>query len=120
MITSKHFSEKEFNRCSPSCSLQDMDQRAMDLMDRARSLAGIPLVITSAYRSPAWDKAKGRSGTGAHTEGTALDFRCNDSSNRWKIILALISAGCKRIGVAKTFVHADFSEKHSKFVIWTY
>lgn len=74
MITSKYFKEEEFNRCSPSCSLQDMKQTTISKLDTAREIAGIPFVLTSAYRSPEHDRSKGRSGTGAHTIGRAIDY----------------------------------------------
>ena len=120
MITSKYFSEQEFKNCSPSASLQNMQQSTMSKIDTAREIAGIPFVITSAYRSTAWDKAKGRSGTGSHTLGRAIDIRCNSSSNRWKIIDALLKAGFNRIGIANTFIHADDSQQHAQQVIWMY
>lgn len=47
MITSKYFKEEEFNRCSPSCSLQDMKQTTISKLDTAREIAGIPFVLTS-------------------------------------------------------------------------
>lgn len=120
MIISKHFKESEFKACTPSSSLQDMKQATMSKLDTAREVAGIPLVLNCAYRSSVWDKAKGRSGTGAHTLGRAVDISCNFSSNRFKIVDALIKAGFKRIGVAKTFIHADDSEIHKQEIIWLY
>jgi len=120
MITSRHFTEKEFNNCSPSCSLQDMDQRTMDMADEVREIAGIPLTPTSAYRSPEHDRSKGRSGTGAHTEGKAIDFKCSNSSDRFKIVEACFAAGFTRIGISGTFIHADNSNTHVQNVIWTY
>lgn len=120
MITSKYFKESEFNRCVPSCTLQDMNQVAMDKLDEARELAGIPFVINCAYRSKQWDLNKGRNGLSAHTSGYAVDIRCNTDKNRFKIIEALIKAGFKRIGIAKTFIHADCSPSHSQEVSWLY
>ncbi len=120
MVTSKYFSEGEFNRCSPSCSLQDMKQTTISKLDTAREIAGIPFVLTSAYRSKEWDQSKGRSGTGAHTLGEAVDIRCNTSRNRFLVVDALLKAGFKRIGVGKTFVHADDSETHDQEVMWLY
>ena len=120
MVTSKYFSEGEFNRCSPSCSLQDMKQTTISKLDTAREVAGIPFVLTSAYRSSEHDRSKGRSGTGAHTIGRAIDIRCNTSRNRFLVVNALLKAGFKRIGVGKTFVHADDSETHDQEVIWLY
>lgn len=119
-IKSMHFTESEFNRCAPSCSLQDMKQSTMNRLDTMRQLAGIPIVINSAYRPTAWDKSKGRSGTGAHTLGQAVDIRCHSESNRFKIINAAIKAGFTRIGVAKTYIHVDDSIRHSQEVVWLY
>lgn len=120
MITAKYFKEAEFNRCSPSCSLQDMKQTTMSKLDTAREISGIPFVLNSAFRSSAWDKSKGRSGTGAHTTGNAVDIRCTSDRNRFLIIDALIKAGFNRIGIAKTFIHADDSESHTQQVTWMY
>lgn len=120
MIKAKYFSEKEFKLCFPSCSLQNMNQNTMNKLDAAREIAGIPLVINSAYRSSEWDRAKGRSGTGAHTLGRGIDIRCNTDSNRHKIVSALMKAGFTRIGIAKTYIHADDSPKHSQEIIWLY
>lgn len=92
----------------------------MNRFDMARDIAGIPLVITSAYRSPKWDRARKRSGTGAHTLGRAIDIRCHTDRNRFLIVSALIRAGFTRIGIAKTFIHADDSPNHSQEVTWMY
>lgn len=120
MITSKYFKEAEFKKCSPSCSLQDMDQRFMCKLDKAREMAGIPFVVNSAFRPVAWEKSKGRSGTGAHTTGHAVDIRCNTSVNRMKIVFALLSVGFRRIGIGKTYVHVDDDETKPQNVIWHY
>ncbi len=120
MIKSKHFPEQEFNRCTPSCSLQDMKQDTMDRLDKARDIAGIPFVLSSAYRSRAWDKSKGRSGNGAHTKGQAVDIRCTSSHNRYIIIKALLAVGFNRIGVSQSFIHVDDCETRKQEVIWTY
>ena len=120
MITAKYFRESEFRACVPSCSLQDMQQDTMNMLDMARQMAGIPFVLTSAYRTRHWDLNKGRSGNGAHTRGTAVDIRCNSDSNRYKIINALLAAGFCRIGVAKNYIHADNDVKLTQCVIWTY
>lgn len=120
MIISKYFKEEEFKRCSPSCSLQDMKQTTMNKLDVAREIAGIPFVLTSAFRSSEWDKLKGRSGTGAHTLGCAIDVGCNTSQYRFFIVNALLKAGFRRIGINKSFIHADDSEIHIQEVIWLY
>lgn len=119
-IKAKYFSEQEFKKCSPACSLQDMQQAFINLLDLAREVAGIPFVLNSAYRSSAYDKSKGRSGTGAHTKGCAVDIRCNSDKNRFAIIDALRAVGITRIGIGKTYIHADADETKSQNVIWHY
>ena len=105
MVKSRHFKEAEFQRCNPPCSLQDMDQSFMNLLDSIRDLAGIPLVLNSAYRSVAYDKSKGRSGNGDHPQRKGVDIRCTTSANRYKILKAAFTLNVPRIGVGKTFIH---------------
>jgi len=120
MITSRHFSEIEFNRCTPSCSLQDMNQAFMHKLDRLRDKAGIPLTLNSAYRSIAWEKSKGRSGSGDHPQGKGADIRCYASNTRYKIVKAAFEIGFRRIGIAKNFVHVGDGNNLPNDVIWLY
>ena len=117
---SKYFKESEFKKCTPSCSISQMDQSFLALMDRVREKAGIPLVVNCAYRSREWDLIKGRSGNSAHTRGKAMDIRCNTSANRFRIIQAALACGIRRIGVAKTYVHLDNDNSLAQGVIWDY
>ena len=116
----KYFTEAEFNKCTPSCSLSDMNIEFMMLLDKLREKTGIPLVINCAYRSKEWDISKGRSGNSAHTKGLAVDIRCYDSSNRFKIIKAAIELGFKRIGISNSFIHLDMDESLTQNIIWGY
>lgn len=116
----KYFTEREFTRCSPSCSMDDMDIEFMGLLDELREKAGIPLVLNCAYRSKEYDKSKGRSGNSAHTRGKAVDIRCNDSTNRFKIIKAAFELGISRIGIGNGFIHIDNDDTLPQNVIWHY
>lgn len=120
MITARHFSEGEFKRCTPSCSLQDMNQETMNRLDRARDFAGIPFKLNCAYRSVAWEKSKGRSGKSAHTRGRAVDIAVNNSTTRLKVVMGLIAAGYNRIGIGKTYIHADDDPTLDQNVMWHY
>ena len=120
MIKSKYFSEAEMQRCTPPCSLQQMNQQTLNKADLARQIAGIPFVVNCAYRSREYDLSKGRNGNSAHTRGRALDFRCNDSGNRFKMVDALYAAGFRRIGIGKTFIHADDDPTLPQNVMWHY
>ena len=120
MITAEHFKESEFRRCTPSCSMQDMQQSTMRQLDLARDIAGIPFVLNSAYRSKAWEVKKGRPGTSSHTKGLAVDIRCNTDANRYKIVKAALECGVRRIGIAQTYIHIDCADDHAQDVIWDY
>lgn len=120
MKTSKYFSPEEFKGCSPACSIDDMDQGFLGIMDQIREEVGQPLAITSAYRPKKWELSKGRSGNGAHTRGLAVDFACTTGTLRAKIVKAALSCGIKRIGIAGSFVHVDIDDTLPQNVIWTY
>lgn len=120
MKTARYFQDAEFRRCSPACSIEDMDDEFLFVLDQVRAKAGIPLVLNSAYRSPAYDKAKGRTGNGGHTKGMAVDIRCNTSQNRYKIVKAALECGIRRIGIGKTYVHLDGDPSLAQDVIWHY
>lgn len=116
----KYFKDSEFKKCVPACSIAQMNPLFLSLLDEVREVAGIPLVINSAYRSISYEWSKGRSGSSSHCKGIAVDIRCNSSINRAKIIDAIFQVIDKpRIGVSSTFIHLDIdSEKNPAF--WLY
>lgn len=117
---SKYFAPSEFKRCVPSCTIDQMDPEFLEILDRVREGAGIPLVLNCAYRSKAHEKAKGRTGNSAHTRGLAVDIRCNTNSNRMKIVRAALDAGISRIGIGKNFIHIDNDPSLTQDIIWHY
>lgn len=115
----RYFTEDEFKRANPSCSLSDMDVEFMSRLDEARHIAGVPFVINSAYRSKQYELSKGRTGTSSHCLGLAVDIRCTNGFNRLFIIQSLLKMGFSRIGVHKHFIHVDLDAKKSKS-LWLY
>lgn len=117
----KYFKEEEFRKATPSCSLSDMDEDFMQLLDVSREIAGIPFVINSAYRSVEYEKKKGRSGNSRHTKGIAVDIRCRTNGERYLIVASLLIAGFRRIGIGSNFIHVDSGYPDaSQPIIWTY
>lgn len=102
-----YFKASEFENCSPSCSWLDMEFSFLAQLDSARHEAGVPFVLTSAYRSKDYERLKGRKGTSSHCKGVAVDIRCRSSAMRFKIIHACLNHGIHRIGVYKHFLHVD-------------
>jgi len=117
MYNAKFFKDDEFTRVG--CTRSDINDESLQRLDRAREIAGVPFRINSAYRSPEWEKSKGRSGSGAHTLGRAFDIACTTSRERYSIVFGALAAGFPRIGIAKTFVHLDDSNLPGP-AIWLY
>ena len=98
----------------------NMNQEFLYNLDRARELAGIPFVITSAYRTPEKNKEVGGSVNSSHLKGLAVDIRVRSSSERYTILNALICVGFNRIGIGQNFIHVDQDLEKVSNVIWTY
>lgn len=100
----KYFELSEFN-CK-HCGENEMDKNFLERLDNAREIAGVPFPINSGYRCPIHNANVGSTSKN-HPSGKAADIKAIDSQTRMKIIRGLVLAGFKRIGVAKTFIHAD-------------
>lgn len=103
---SKYFHTLEFLACTPSCSITQMDSSFLEKMDSLREACGFPLVVNCAYRSRAYDIAKGRSGNSYHTQGRAMDIRCHDGQKRAIIVCKALEFGLT-VGVYSGFLHID-------------
>lgn len=119
-MTKDYFSEYEFRSATPPCLKSDMNKDTLKRFNVARELAGIPFKINSAYRTIKHEKKNGRTGTSSHTKGRAMDIFAINGNARYKIITSLLKAGFSRIGVGKSFIHADDDPQKSGNVIWTY
>jgi zinc D-Ala-D-Ala carboxypeptidase len=111
----KYFSDDEF-KCK-CCNVAHMDVLFLSQLNLAREFAAIPFVITSGYRCPKHNKEVG-STSHNHQDGKAVDIQCTDSQSRLKIVMGLIRAGFRRIGISKSFIHAD--SMNDVPCIWTY
>ena len=97
----------------------NMDANFLHKLDKARSIAGLPFKINSAYRSPEHPLSI-KNPSSSHIKGLAADISAKDSRTRFIIVDALIKAGFNRIGIADTFIHVDMDLDKSNKVIWTY
>lgn len=120
MYKSKYFKDEEFEACSPSCCREDINDDSLRRLDSAREIAGVPFVLSSAYRSVSHELAKDRSGKGAHTKGRAFDILCRGNAQRWSIVFGALAAGFPRIGISSTFVHLDDDTSLPYPRIWLY
>ena len=120
----KYFTLDEFDCPSLPNSGKNMDSSFLAKLEQAREIAGIPFKITSGYRTKEHnqslrDKGYKASPNSSHLIGVAADISVSSGADRYIILSALIKAGFRRIGVAKTFIHCDTDDSKPNSV-WTY
>lgn len=101
----------------------------MDRLQALRERLGFPLVVSSGYRTPAYNKQVSDSGEdGPHTTGHAVDLIAN-GPRAYAIVGAAIALGFTGIGVCQKgdvrarFVHLDdlpMSATLPRPWIWSY
>lgn len=111
----KYFKLEEF--ACPCCGEQQMDELFLQKIDQAREFADASFTINSGYRCEKRNKEVGSTSQN-HTSGKAADISCTNGPKRLKIIKGLLQAGFKRIGINKTFIHADIMPDVES--IWLY
>lgn len=114
-----NFTLEEFN-CKCGCNYGRASFTLLEMLQIARTKANIPFHINSAFRCKSYNEKIKGSSTSSHLLGFAVDIRVNDSKDRYIILTALIEAGFKRIGLAKTFIHVDIDPSKPQGVIWGY
>lgn len=96
-----------------------MDIDFLEMLDEARTVAGIPFVITSGYRTEEWNEIVGGTSDSSHMKGCAADIACASSRDRFLILCSLVEAGFDRIGIGEDFIHVDSDWEKSAAIIWT-
>ena len=120
----KYFTFKEFDSHDETGSGKNMDPDFLDLLDHAREEADIPFKITSGYRTQKHNQDLRNRGykasmNSSHMIGKAADIMCINASDRLTIVKALINVGVTRLGIAKSFIHADVDSSKPD-AIWLY
>lgn len=80
------------------------------LLEQIRqSVGGRPLTINSGIRCPEHNKNEGGADNSTHLRGEAADIAIAGSAERYDLIMAAMTKGCRRIGVYKgqNIVHVD-------------
>lgn len=118
----RNFTLDEFDSPDVPGSGSLMQDSTLEKLDNARDYAGIPFVVNSGIRTIQHNAKVGGSDGSSHLpeKGYAVDLKCTSSRDRWIIVNALLKAGFTRVGIAKTFIHADDDPNKSPEVIWTY
>tara|TARA_R110000822_G_scaffold106754_7_gene235133 strand:+ start:619 stop:990 length:372 start_codon:yes stop_codon:yes gene_type:complete len=121
-----HFKYIEFDSPDlPGSGKEFMSCVFLELLDKARSEAGIPFKITSGFRTPEYNyqlKSRGypASINSEHLKGLAADIAVTSPANRLIIIEALLYVGFRRLGIGKNYIHVDLSTTKRQDIVWVY
>ena len=121
----RYFSYSEFDSPDLKGSGQRMSDEFILMLDEARIFAGIPFLISSGFRTKAYNEDLIKRGfkaskNSSHLKGLAADIKCLKSNERWLIIDALLYAGINRIGINKSFIHCDIDSSKTDNIIFLY
>lgn len=120
-----NFAPHEFDSPDLPGSSENMDLDFMLMLQRARTFAGRAFVITSGYRTPTYHRRLGAQGyptarNSAHLKGYAADIAVTNGEDRAYILAGLLDAGIERIGISRTFIHADADPTKPSPCVWIY
>lgn len=123
-VEMRHFAPEEFAcKCGCGRGFPDMDPEFLFRLNRARYAAGIPFVLTSAFRCREHNASvPGASATSSHVKGLAVDIAAPDDFARYRIVSGLLAAGFDRVGISTGggFVHVDLDRKKNPQRLWIY
>lgn len=107
----QNFDRAEF-RCDHCKQVDALDERLLDVVQRARTAKGKPLHIVSGYRCPVWNRRVGGVPSSQHLRGRAADVPGGYATvAEWK------RYGAVGIGVrAGRVIHVDVTPGSRPFV----
>ena len=106
----KYFKDSEIER---------LDAKLVAMLDEAREAAGVPIVITSGYRTPDQNASAGGVQDSAHTSGLAVDIRCPNDQYGKQVAFGLGQAGFQRAGFYDKHIHVDIDLSKPFPARWT-
>jgi hypothetical protein len=118
----KYFTYSEFDQPNLKGSgAKYMSTDFIHKLDAIRAEVGFPMIITSGYRSQAYnDSLSGSVPNSSHIKGLAADIAAPSEDMRFEIAKAAINQGINRIGWGNTFIHLDVDQDKSPNVVWGY
>jgi hypothetical protein len=116
----RHFSWEEFSSPDDATSGLLMNLEFVRLLDKGRAATGFPWHINSGYRTSAHNLKVGGKAPSEHLSGNGVDVAVGNGAERMAIVKWALTAGIKRIGIAKGFVHLGMSFDLPQDVIWVY
>lgn len=117
-----YFRPYEFRcRCGCGGGYADMDAPFLERLTIARWHAGVPFVLNSAFRCPAWNAHPDVRGEpdSAHLSGHAVDISATYGKLRFRVVSGLLAAGFTRMGIYPWGIHVDDDPTKPEGTIWT-
>ena len=131
-IECKKFKPSDF-ACQCGCGLSNPAHMLLEKLNIARVEADVPFYISSGSRCLEHDSEvykehypkKLYKATSSHLPASngftyAIDIKASTSRQRHAVLAGLRFAGFNRIGIAKTFIHADVDLYKDDNVTWLY
>jgi len=117
----KQFNTLKYFKASEFKYPDKMNSFLLHCLDDFRNTAGIPVIITSDYRTPEENAAAGGAKNSAHLRGLAVDIAVSNSRERFIFLRAAIVSGqFMRIGIGRNFIHLDVDKEKAQEVAWLY
>jgi uncharacterized protein YcbK (DUF882 family) len=115
----KYFKLSEFDSADLPGSGSNMKPEFLEKIDKAREISDTPYNINSGFRTIAHNKKVGGEPNSSHTKGYAADIGYSSGTQAYKILKGLMAAGFNRIGVYKSWIHADCDPSLPPNVVWS-
>lgn len=112
----QYFDRNEFD--CPCCNQNRISTELVDMLDQARCRSGIPFRISSGFRCETQNRRVSGKRRSSHLNGLASDIICPSGAIKSTIVASLFSVGIKRLGIYKTFIHADISPTLPSPMLW--
>lgn len=118
MSNNKNYFEMYELSCNCGCGRYNITPKLINMLNEARELAGLPFIINSGCRCNQHNLEIGGRPNSAHLRGFAVDIKADLSQQRYVILSSLLAVGFTRVGVYKTFIHADCDPVLPQRVMW--
>lgn len=123
----KYFQPAEY-MCRCGCGRANVRPFFLERLDALRELCGFPIILSSGFRCPEYNKAVGGGEFSGHPEGLAADIQCSHD-RAWSILNNGMRVGFAGVGVKQhgpineRFIHFDDCPSMSQRprpTVWTY
>jgi uncharacterized protein YcbK (DUF882 family) len=121
----RYFKREEF--ACPCCGEVKIEERLVKYLDEIRGRLGFPLIISSGYRCPEYNKKIGGAPNSAHVLGKAVDIVVSDLKAFSVLVEAVYifnGIGVNQKGdKSKRFLHLDIADEDDGLprpTVWSY